>query len=118
MSSKDGKGIFTDNEQPDLVSYNCMLGTIASVRNQNNDSLAKAEFWMDKLLKTAQQRRRDKRMIPNHITYTALFKIISYSSIPNKAERALFWLEQSGDKTLLNNDFLLRKIEEMEKRNK
>jgi pentatricopeptide repeat protein len=107
---------------PDIVSFNCMLSTIARHR-MKKDSLAKAEFWMEELLKRPNVQDKmetpgikGSNMIlqPNRITYTALFKIIAASNVANKAERARFWLERSTNPDLLGDPFLLQRIQVME----
>jgi hypothetical protein len=61
-----------------------------------------------------RDRSKDDSMMPNRITYTALFKVIAASSIPDKVERAKFWLEQSANKNVREDEFLLQRILDME----
>jgi hypothetical protein len=100
---------------PDLVSFNCMLSVLAR-RRKNKDSLAKAEFWMEELLKRRNNREDQKTLKPDRITYTALFKIIAVSNIQGKAEKARFWLERSCDPELLDDEFLVQRIEDMKEK--
>ena len=53
-------------------------------------------------------------VMPNSITYKALFNVIATSSdISNKADRARYWLARSGCPKLMNNSSLLYQIDKM-----
>jgi hypothetical protein len=108
--SKEKDGVLRID--PDLVSYNCMLSTIAR-RRKDKDSLKKAEYWMEELLRESGKSKKSMR--PNRITYMALFTVIASSSISGKADRARFWLDQGVDKALMNDSVLLQKIRDMER---
>ncbi|KAL3920389.1 MAG: hypothetical protein SGARI_006957 [Bacillariaceae sp.] len=98
---------------PDMISYNCMLSTIAR-RRKHSDSLEKAEYWMEELLKFSRKAKAKKNATPTRFTYNVLFNIIAFSSISDKAERARYWLEKSGDPKLTNDKALIRRIEDFE----
>jgi pentatricopeptide repeat protein len=98
---------------PNMISYNCMLSTIAR-RRKHKDSLKKAEFWMEELLEFSRQSKTRKNATPTRYTYNTLFNIIAFSGIPDKAERARFWLEQSVDPKLMNDKALLQRIHDLE----
>lgn len=102
---------------PTIVSYNSLMGTIAS-RSKQPDALAKAEYWMEEILANATAaaattavgskpmplprndhrhgngrgskmgRRNDDSMAPNLITLRALFNIIASANNLSNAEKA------------------------------
>lgn len=114
---------------PTIVGYNSLMSTIAS-RSTQPDSLAKAESWMEEILVNAAaakatnakrptqsptNRRQhhgrnnktgrvsDDSMVPNLITFKALFNIIaSAGSLSNteKADRMRYWLARGTSTSL------------------
>ena len=102
---------------PTIVSYNSLMGTIAS-RSKQPDALAKAEYWMEEIIANAAAaavttsvgnkpaplprnghrhgngrrskmgRKNDDSMAPNLITLRALFNIIASANNLSNTEKA------------------------------
>ena len=109
--SKDKKGPI--QLTPDMISYNCMLSTIAR-RRKHPDALEKAEFWMEALLKFSKTAKTKKNAVPTRFTYNVLFNIIAATDIPNKAERAQYWLDKCEDRKLKKEKSLVQRIKDFE----
>jgi pentatricopeptide repeat protein len=101
---------------PDLVSFHLLLTTIASAarsrgggRNHPDELWVKAEYWMEQLFLLKNS------LSPSTYTYKTLFRILaSRDHVPDKAERARFWLNQCGDDNVRRDPVLRKLIEEME----
>lgn len=97
-----------DSSHPDIVTYNCLLSTIAR-RRTHDDAVERAESIMDMIFSTSSS----SAVKPTKITYLSLFRILAASMLPDKAERAQQWLSLSKSKSLVNDDDLRRHIQNM-----
>ncbi|KAG7346555.1 PPR: pentatricopeptide repeat domain containing protein [Nitzschia inconspicua] len=95
---------------PDLVSYNLMLSTIGRGR-KNAQAWTKAEHWMRELISLQSS---SSNLVPNHVTYKTLFRILTNSDVTDKANRARYWLNLCVDEDVKNDKVLQKRIEEME----
>jgi hypothetical protein len=84
---------------PDVVSYNCVLQTLAK-RRGDPEAVAKAESLMEEMVKIGSRK-------PNIITYVALFRILAGSNAPDRADKAKTWLEKSKEQGVSEDRFLL-----------
>jgi pentatricopeptide repeat protein len=94
------------DSSPDVVSYNCILHTLAK-RRSYPQAVAKAESLMEEMIEIATE-TGDKSVVPNLITYTALFRILAAASaLPDTAERAKKWLDRAKEHGISDDRFLL-----------
>jgi pentatricopeptide repeat protein len=100
------------DSRPDTVSYNCLLHTLARKRKSFPDASAKAESLVEEMLEIAKA-TRDKAVLPNEITFTALFKILNSCGPDDKAERAKYWAEKIQDKRILDDPFVANQLEQL-----
>eukprot|EP00980_Cylindrotheca_fusiformis_P028624 scaffold22620_cov131-Cylindrotheca_fusiformis.AAC.19 len=97
--------------QPDTVSYNCLLHALARKRKSFPDASAKAQSLVEEMLEAAA--RGDKAVVPNEITYTALFKILNSSGSKAKSEQAKYWVEKIHDKRILDDPYVTEQLKQL-----
>jgi len=100
--------------RPDIVTYNCLLSTIAT-RPTHHDAVNRAESIMEMILSTTTTKSSSSSSLvkPTKVTYLVLFRILAASGISDNAERAQRWLSLSNSKSLSTDDDLLRHINNM-----
>jgi G:T-mismatch repair DNA endonuclease (very short patch repair protein) len=52
-------------------------------------------------------------VLPNEITFTALFKILNSCGPVDKADRAKYWAEKIQDKRILDDPFVANQLEQL-----
>jgi pentatricopeptide repeat protein len=100
------------DSRPDTVSYNCLLHTLARKRKSFPEASVKAESLVEEMLEIAKT-TRDEAVLPNEITFTALFKILNSCGPVDKADRAKYWAEKIQDKRILDDPFVANQLEQL-----
>ena len=93
------------DSRPDVGSYNCLLNAL-SRRTGSVQTVSKAESLMQEMDEAATK-TGDKSILPNLITYTALFRILAATDLPDTADRVEMWLKRAKDQGISDDRFLL-----------
>lgn len=101
------------DSRPDTISYNCLLHTLARRRKTYTEASQKAESLVQEMLDNSNASSKDDSILPNEITYTALFKIFAACDSIDKQEKAKFWVEKIHDKRILNDSFVRDQLKQL-----
>ncbi len=95
-------------EEPrSVISYNCLLNTLAKNENFVTDAVDKAEALVHDLIQQSGSDPSKQSMKPTAITMTALLRILGASNHPEKVEKVTYWLQKANELGISDERFLL-----------
>jgi pentatricopeptide repeat protein len=100
------------DSRPDAASYNILIQTILRRKMNYPEAVAKAESLVQEMIEI-QATTGFAGVVPNLITYTALFRILAASHLPDRAEKAKYWLEKAKEHGVSEDRFLLDQYQTM-----
>jgi pentatricopeptide repeat protein len=100
------------DSRPDVVSYNILIQTILRRKMNYPEAVAKAESLVQEMIEI-EATTGFAGVMPNLITYTALFRILAASHLPDRAEKAKYWLEKAKEHGISEDRFLLDQYQTM-----
>lgn len=91
----------------DTISYNCLLNSLSKRARNIPNALERAEVIVNDLLQRWSSEKANASQQPTVVTFTSLFRILAVSNLPDKKEKAHFWLQRAKEVGVDDDRFLL-----------